>query len=87
MLYDARRRRNIHSTSEVRQIINEVEQLIHAHGPRGAVAFVAMEPAEYGMARMYAALAEHLPFAYEVFNDFENADRWLTEQLEQAPQP
>jgi len=81
LLYDARQRSNVHSTEEVRRIIDEVSSLIGQYGPRGPVAFVAAQPAAYGMARMYGILATDVPFTYEAFQDVDAAGRWLDEQL------
>jgi hypothetical protein len=72
--------------SAIRMLVDRVKRLSVVHGPRGPVALVTSEPAQFGMGRMYGILGEMGEASpVGVFRDIEAAGRWLDEL--QSPQP
>jgi hypothetical protein len=81
VLCDARGLHGAAETAEVRAFVDYQQILSRVHGPRGPVAVVTSEPAQFGMGRMFGALIDTpggSPFG--VFTSIESADRWLDEQ-------
>jgi hypothetical protein len=81
VLFDGTARTDVPSLDQAENALQEIDALIRRHGPRGPVAFVAKNVAEYGMGRMYGSLAERLSFPHETFVELDDARRWLAEQL------
>ena len=84
-LYDSRRVASVASQTDVRAGLKHVEALSRVHGRRGPVAFVTKMPAAYGMVRMYSTLAGQLHQMVEAFRDVGDAERWLAEHTDPAP--
>jgi hypothetical protein len=81
VLCDARALHGAPEAAEVRLLVDHQQSLSRVHGPRGPVAVVTSEPAQFGMSRMFGALIDvpgGPPFG--VFTTIEAADRWLDEQ-------
>jgi len=67
------------TADDVRRLIDHVRALIHVHGRRGPVATVSLQPAVYGMARMYEMLAEGAGLEVAAFKTINEAESWLSE--------
>jgi hypothetical protein len=67
----------IPTAQDMRRAVDSLAMLSRQHGRRGPVAFVATEPAMFGMFRMYATLAEAVPARIEVFRNVDTAKAWL----------
>jgi len=73
------------STQELRAMIEFLGRFEALHGTRWAV--VATDPVNFGMMRMGEILAEPHGIMIAVFNDQDEAVRWLTEKPEPADSP
>jgi len=73
-LYDGRRMTSRPSTADVAPIARYVGQLVTVHGPRGPVAVVAER---VGSLEVYCRLSKHVGLQFEVFDDINDAERWL----------
>ena|SRR5262249_51412653 len=62
----------------IRNLTAHVQTLVTKNGPRGPVAAVANRSATFGMARMFAILAEDAALDVGVFRDIPAAEKWLT---------
>ncbi len=79
-LYDERRMTLPPRVVDMAPIARYVQQLETVYGPRGPVAVVA---ARGGSVDVYARLSKQIGFAFQVFDDLTEAERWL-EQHGQA---
>jgi hypothetical protein len=77
-LFDARGATTDITSTQVRQLIDRAQRALR-QTPLGPTAIVATDNASFGLARMYATLAESLAVRVGVFRDVESAERWLTE--------
>ena len=75
-LYDDRRVTVPPTSEQTRSLLDAVRRRIREHGPRGPVAIVTDQPANYGMVRMYMTLADEEQFV-AVFRESSDAERWL----------
>ena len=75
-LYDDRHVSVPPTSEQTRSLLEAVRRRIREHGPRGPVAVVTDQPANYGMVRMYMTLADEEQFV-AVFRDPGDAGRWL----------
>jgi hypothetical protein len=73
------------STPELRGMIELAARFEAFHGAR--LAIVATDPVNFGMMRMGEVLAEPHGITIAVFNDEDEAIRWLTEKPEPADAP
>jgi hypothetical protein len=86
VLHDLSRTTGAVDASAIRVLVERVRRLSILHGPRGPVAIVTSEPAQFGMGRMYGILGEMGDASpVGVFRDIEAAGRWLDEL--QSPLP
>src|ERR1700687_6053588 len=58
VLHDLRGAIGTVDASAIRSLVDHVKQLGAIHGPRGPVALVSNEPAQFGVGRMYGTLSE-----------------------------
>ena len=75
-LFDARGATTDLTAAQVRRLVDRVTKLLRA-ADLGATAVVTNDPALFGLARMYAALAKQSGVWTEVFQDVAAASRWL----------
>jgi hypothetical protein len=77
VLWDARlgKATNL-SYDEMRQMMNDSRPMWDRMGP-GRTAIVTGSKADFGMARMYEALAHEMPREIVSFDDYEEAIEWL----------
>ena len=68
------------TVSDLREVASNVITRESHEGRRGPVAILATEPAHYSLACAYAALRGSSQ-TIEVFRDVNEADKWLTVQL------
>ena len=80
ILTDGRTVTKVPSTEELRALTKDLQPLmdrgVSALGILTSSAFV------YGVARMFSTFAEPMNFSVPVFNDADEAQRWLTARLE-----
>jgi hypothetical protein len=82
LLYDERAVTEALSVSATRDLVALVKELTRAHGRRGPVAIVCRSIDQFGMARMYSALAgTRADLDSNVFYDLAVAEQWLDERL------
>jgi hypothetical protein len=77
-LFDARSATTDLTTEQVRRLVDRVANMLR-DASLGATAVVTTSPSLYGMARMYAWLAERAGLSAAVFRDVRAASRWLDE--------
>jgi len=77
-LFDARSATADLTTDQVRRLVDRAANMLRFVTP-GATAVVTTNPTLYGMARMYARLAERSGIFAAVFRDVRAASRWLSE--------
>jgi len=79
LLYDARRvsKDQAGTPDEVRRVFHHVSAHAAEHGPRGSVAIVTDNPADYALLRTYSILSARAEITVEIFRDPGDADRWL----------
>ena len=65
-------------------IVSHVKALREGHWHR-KTAIIVDQDFQFGMARMYGALVEGLPFEVQVFRDEQEALAWLAEDSEKDP--
>ena len=79
LLLDYRNRVSVATTEQVKQFVEAAARLREAFdGSRCAI--VVSEDVAFGMARMYAALAEDSFIPMNVFRDPDEAARWLASE-------
>lgn len=73
---------------ETSLVHSDVASLLAFFGPdAGRWAFVITDPANYGMARMTELLVGVSPSQVAIFDNLEDAERWLTPRPAAAPEP
>jgi hypothetical protein len=79
LLYDARRvaKEQAGTPEEVRRVFHHVSAHASERGPRGPVAIVTDNPADYALLRIYSTRIARAEMAVEVFRDPGDAERWL----------
>jgi len=75
-LIDAREAQHELSVSDMRRLVELVEKVPGGESPR-RTALVVMSMVDYGMARMYGALAAETDPGFAVFQDLAEAETWL----------
>ena len=75
-LFDARGATTDLTTDQVRKLVDRATDMLRVVDI-GATAVVTDDPALYGMARMYAQLADRVGISAAVFRDVRAAARWL----------
>jgi len=65
------------SREDVIAIVIHIAAIVTTHGHRGPVAFIASSQTLFGIARMYAAIAEGSKYKASVLRNLEDANRWL----------
>jgi hypothetical protein len=86
-LFDARNATTDITADDVRGLVDRARQWQAAGIVVGPTAIVATTDVVYGMARMYAILAEFLNAPVEVFRDVEPAMEWLDRIAPPQPHP
>lgn len=76
-LIDARDAQHDLSVTDIRRLVELVSHLQAAHGFRHRTALVVSTPVDFGMARMYGALAQKVDPDFAVFRDLGEAEGWL----------
>jgi hypothetical protein len=76
-LYDRRQMTMGPSTLDVAPIVRYIRQLETVYGSRGPVAVVADHTGSVGV---YLRLSKHVGLSFEVFDDIDDAERWLAER-------
>jgi hypothetical protein len=76
-LFDARGASTDLQGDEVRRLVDRAQAILSRGGVVGATAVVADNDVVFGMARMYAMMAEFARAPVEVFRDLEPALAWL----------
>ena len=76
-LYDERQMTMPPRVVDVAPIAQYVQQLSTVHGRRGPVAVVASRT---GSVALSARLSNHVGFAFQVFDDVSDAERWLAQR-------
>jgi hypothetical protein len=76
-LIDARDAQHDLSTSDIRRLVELVSHLQAAYGFSRRTALVVSTPMDFGMARMYGALAQKVDPDFSVFRDLGEAEAWL----------
>ena len=77
VLVDARSVTDGTQSSEIQSFLSHVRQLVTAHGPRGAIAFVATQSTVIGSAQRYAIFGGGMAESFEIFWALDDANRWL----------
>ena len=78
VLWDARRSRAIMQTfNGLSEMVDKSRSFWDRMG-QGRTAILVGSVADYGMGRMYAALADSMPREIRVFQDYDEAVAWLT---------
>ena len=76
-LIDSRDAEHDLSPSDIRRLVELVGHLQAAHGLSHRTALVVSTPMNFGMARMYGALAHNVDPDFSVFRDLGDAEAWL----------
>jgi hypothetical protein len=76
-LIDARDAQHDLSASDIRRLVELVSHLQAAYGFSRRTALVVSTPMDFGMARMYGALAQKVDPDFSVFRDLGEAEAWL----------
>ena len=76
-LIDSRDAEHDLSPSDIRRLVELVGHLQAAHGLSHRTALVVSTPMDFGMARMYGALAHNVDPDFSVFRDLGEAEAWL----------
>ena len=76
-LIDSRDAEHDLSPSDIRRLVELVGHLQAAHGLSHRTALVVSTPMNFGMARMYGALAHNVDPDFSVFRDLGEAEAWL----------
>lgn len=76
-LIDARDAPHDLPASDIRRLVELVSHLQAAHGFSRRTALVVSTPVDFGMARMYGALAQKVDPDFSVFRDLGEAGAWL----------
>lgn len=76
-LIDARDAQHDLPPSDIRRLVDLVGELQAVHGLSHRTALVVSTPVDFGMARMYGALAEKVDPDFAVFRDLAEAEVWL----------
>jgi len=82
ILYDLRGMTGEPAVADLQQLMSEAAELRQGEGPRGPVALLATDQALYGRLCTYAALGRSTTLTVEVFRDSDEAEQWLTAQIE-----
>ena len=83
-LYDERLMTLPPRVVDVSAIAHYVLELTNVHGPRGPVAVVAQRA---GSVDAYARVSKHIGFAFQVFDDISDAERWLEQRGQASANP
>ena len=75
-LFDARGATTELTAGQVRKLVDRATEMLRVTS-LGATAVVTTDPALYGLARLYAVLAERSGIWAGVFHDVTAASRWL----------
>ena len=76
-LIDARHAQHDLPAADIRRLVELVTQLRAAYGFSRRTALVVSTPMDFGMARMYEALAQKVDPDFSVFRDLGEAEAWL----------
>jgi hypothetical protein len=79
-LFDARGASTNVTPAQVRQLVSRAHTTLQER-PLGPTAIVVTDDMAFGMARMYAILANRLGIVVEVFRDVESAEEWLASRI------
>lgn len=71
------------SASDLHRLLGSLEMEPRGIGPGARWAIVAARELDFGVSRMFEALASHLPIEVQVFRDSSAAVAWLAPQREQ----
>jgi hypothetical protein len=67
------------SADALRDVVSFIERRLERRGADYKVALAASTDLEFGLARMYEAFADRMPFRVMVFRDLDKAITWLDE--------
>ena len=76
-LIDARDAEHDLPASDIRRLVELVSDLRATHGFGNRAALVVSRPVQFGMARVYGALAQKVDPDFAVFRDLGEAEVWL----------
>lgn len=76
-LIDARGAQHDLPADDIRRLVELVSHLQAAEGFSHRTALVVSTPVDFGMARMYGALAQKVDPDFAVFRDLAEAEAWL----------
>jgi len=81
ILWDFRDITTPHTNSqEIRELVSFIRKNRHVRGSGYRVALVVSRDLDYGIARMYDAYSEGLPFQMKIFREFDEAYSWVDSQ-------
>ena len=73
--------RTVHSanseTADIREIVSFVRANQKKRGSNYRVALVVSRDIDFGLARMFEAYSQELPFDIQIFKDIKDAEQWL----------
>ena len=75
-IYDLREAEGTATADQIRDLVQEFEQLDNTLGPR-KVAFITPQPVIFGMNRMYALLRDDTVAVFQVYKTYDEAKDWI----------
>jgi hypothetical protein len=78
VLWDFREVKSGNSEAEdIREIVSFIRTNQEKRGRNYRVALVVSRDIDFGLARMYEAYSQELPFDIQIFKDIKDAEQWL----------